>query len=81
MGAKYLKVLHVHDSDGQRDRHWYPGTGAVDWDDFTAALKEVGFAGVMSLETRPDAELTEEQHRLEDQKLAVIARKLADQAE
>jgi hypothetical protein len=33
------------------------------------------------LETRPDAELTEEQHRLEDQKLAVIARKLADQAE
>lgn len=81
MGAKYLKVLHVHDSDGQRDRHWYPGTGAVDWDDFTAALKEVGYAGVMSLETRPDAELTEEQHRLEDQKLAVIARKLADQAE
>ena len=81
MGAKYLKVLHVHDSDGQRDRHWYPGTGAVDWDDFTAALKEVGYAGVMSLETRPDADLTEDQHRLEDQKLAVIARKLADQAE
>jgi sugar phosphate isomerase/epimerase len=81
MGAKYLRVLHVHDSDGQRDRRWYPGTGAVDWDDFTAALKEVGYAGVMSLETRPDAELTEEQHRLEDQKLAVIARKLADQAE
>ena len=81
MGAKYLRVLHVHDSDGERDRHWYPGTGAVDWDDFTAALKEVGYAGVMSLETRPDADLTEEQHRLEDQKLAVIARKLADQAE
>ena len=81
IGTKYLKVLHVHDSDGVQDRHWYPGTGAVDWDDFTAALKEVGYSGVMSLETRPDADLTEDQHRLEDQKLAVIARKLADQAE
>lgn len=81
MGAKYLRVLHVHDSDGVQDRHWYPGTGAVDWDDFTAALKGVGFAGVLSMETRPGEGLPEDAHRQEDQKIAAIARKLADQAE
>jgi len=81
IGTKYLKVLHVHDSDGVQDRHWYPGTGAVDWDDFTAALKGVGFAGVLSMETRPGEGLPEDAHRQEDQKIAAIARKLADQAE
>ena len=78
MGAKYLKVLHVHDSDGEMDRHWYPGEGAIDWADFSAALKEVGFSGVMSLETEPDEALAPETHRQENQKLAAIARKLAD---
>ena len=76
-GSKYLKVLHVHDSDGLQDRHWYPGTGAIDWQDFLDALQEVGFAGVLSLETEPDEALPDAQYRLENQKLASIAGRLA----
>ena len=80
-GAEKLKVLHVHDSDGVQDRHWYPGEGAIDWADFSAALKEVAFEGVVSMEIHTDETLPEDQYRQETRKLAAIARKLADQAE
>ena len=81
MGAKHLKVLHVHDSDGMQDRHWYPGEGAIDWADFTAALKDVGFDGVVSMEIHTDETLPEDLYRRETGKLAAIARKLADLTE
>jgi len=50
MAGKDLRVLHVHDSDGAADRHWVPGTGAIDWKEFVKALRETGFDGVFSLE-------------------------------
>lgn len=51
IGKEYLATLHVHDNNGQRDLHWNPYTGVIDWKDFSSALNEIGFDGVMSLET------------------------------
>ena len=81
MGAEHLKVLHVHDSDGVKDRHWYPGEGTINWADFSAALKEVAFEGVVSMEIHTDEALPEDQYRQETRKLAAIARRLADDAQ
>lgn len=53
----YICVLHIHDNDGMHDRHWIPGEGVIDWDDFGKALKEINYQGVFSLETVPSAEL------------------------
>ena len=74
--GELLKVLHVHDSDGVRDRHWYPGEGAIHWADFSTALKEVGYQGVMNLETNPEETLPQEQYRAECRRLAVIGKSL-----
>lgn len=51
MLGKRLHCLHVHDNDGRRDLHWFPYYGVTDWVSFTEALKEIGYAGTMSLET------------------------------
>ena len=72
-----LKVLHVHDSDGERDHHWYPGEGAIDWADFSAALKEIGYVGVMNMETGPGGNPDPEQYQQECRRLAQIAGGLA----
>ena len=54
-GADYLRILHVHDNSGQRDAHLPPYEGNVDWGDFAEALYDVGFDGVISLETSPES--------------------------
>lgn len=77
-GSKHLKVLHIHDSDGERDRHWFPYSGAIDWAGFTRALKEVGFEGVMSLETEPSEGLNAQAHRAMNKALALTAKQLAE---
>lgn len=51
--ADLIKVLHVHDNGGRRDEHLIPYYGTVNWADFTAALHEGGFDGVLSLECVP----------------------------
>ena len=53
IGKDYLATLHVHDNDGRSDLHWRPGEGVVDWVDFGRALHEIGFEGVINLETAP----------------------------
>ncbi len=50
LGKDYLAVLHVHDNDGEKDRHWDPGLGVIDWEAFMDALVEIGFEGTVSLE-------------------------------
>ena len=52
LSAPYLKVLHVHDNDGKRDQHLFPYMGSVNWEGFSAALKDVGFGGALSLECK-----------------------------
>lgn len=51
LAGKDLQVFHIHDNDGKGDRHWIPCTGVIDWKDFYKAVKEIGFDGVLSLET------------------------------
>ena len=51
---EYIRTLHVHDNDGKNDSHFMPYyRGVIDWQDFTAALAEVGFDGTLSLECAP----------------------------
>ena len=45
-----LRTTHVHDNDGQRDSHLLPGLGTIRWADFSAALAEIGYDGVVLLE-------------------------------
>ena len=47
-----LKVLHVHDNyGGADDRHYFPFRGNIDWAQFVQALNEIGYKGVMNMET------------------------------
>ena len=50
LAGKDLRVFHIHDNSGKRDDHWFPGMGVIDWKDFMAAIKEIEFDGVLSLE-------------------------------
>ena len=55
--GKYIKVLHVHDNHGNRDEHALPFFGTIDWKDFSKALHETAFDGVVSLECFPSDKL------------------------
>lgn len=48
-----LEAVHIHDNMGDEDQHLIPGEGIINWNEFTKALKEVGFDKVISLETSP----------------------------
>jgi sugar phosphate isomerase/epimerase len=78
LGKEYLKVLHVHDNNGVSDFHWVPYTGVIDWDDFTKALREIGYEGPLSLETcvPRNMPLGAEREKKELE-LAAIAKKIA----
>jgi sugar phosphate isomerase/epimerase len=52
-----LGTLHVHDNDSTRDAHATPGNGNIDWEDFSNALREVGFDKVLSFETQVDKDI------------------------
>lgn len=75
-GTEYLHTMHVHDNDGKHDRHWMPGKGVIDWEDFAAALKEIGYQGVLSLEAAVPGEVTENRDAAE-RELAKTAMALA----
>lgn len=76
-GKEYLRTLHVHDNNGRSDLHWIPYTGVIDWADFAAALREIGFEGVMSLETSIPGRIPAEARELQEISLARIAKKIA----
>ena len=54
-----IKVLHIHENNGQDDIHQLPYTfgggecGGADWDGILKGLKEIGFDGTLSFETFP----------------------------
>ena len=78
-GPQYLRILHIHDNDGTRDRHWIPMDGITDWDSFSAALSEIRFDGVLSIETvLPKTEQSEESLRSEELRLTQRARAIAE---
>lgn len=74
--ADEIRVFHIHDTIRDHDLHLFPGFGIVDWQDFAAALKEVGFSGVFSLETLPPRKLPD--HLFEEMciTLAKIAKEI-----
>lgn len=79
LGKEYLRVMHVHDNDGKGDFHWLPETGVINWADFSKALHEIGFEGVLSLETDVNgAGLSPEEYIEKRKKLAETARRLAN---
>ncbi len=67
--AKDIKVLHTHDNNGLADQHLPPFEGVINWQDFSAALKEIGFDGVLSLEVVPKETLPT--HEFEGQSIAL----------
>ena len=77
IGKDMLACLHVHDNDGQHDRHWTPYRGVVDWEDFSRALCEIGFEGSVSLETNVPARVPEEIRPAWEKALAATARHIA----
>lgn len=79
--GEYLAVLHVHDNDGKGDRHWEPGLGIVDWENFMHALVEIGFDGVLSLEVGYRAWLSAEDKDAYLSHLAGIAKRLISYTE
>ncbi len=78
---EYLRVLHVHDNDGSKDSHSFPGSGITDWKAFSDSLYKVGFKGSLSLETRVKPEETSpEDYDSENRKLFASAKKIAENA-
>lgn len=74
IGKEYLYALHVHDTDGLRDRHWLIGDGVIDWADFCAALREIGFEGCFSIESVVKAEIGTAEFESQLQKLYIAAK-------
>lgn len=77
----YIRTLHIHDNDGGSDSHAYPTQGVIDWSDFFAALEEIGYDGVLSLETAPSGGCDDEQFAQESIRLNQLLRALAKQQE
>lgn len=46
-----IRVLHVHDNNRKGDQHMIPYFGRIDWSDFNPALKDIGFNGMLTMET------------------------------
>ena len=50
LAGRRLQNLHLHDNDGRRDQHLFPGSGTIDWPHFMQALDHSGYAGPLLLE-------------------------------
>lgn len=77
IGKEYLATLHIHDNNGHNDLHWNPYTGVIDWDDFSAALREIGFEGAVSLETAAPGHIPQDIREPFEQGLFHMARRIA----
>ena len=74
--ADELRILHVHDNDGENDIHLPPYDGNADIKSFGEALHDIGFNGVLMLETSPRY-LVEEDALAAELRLAKITREIA----
>ena len=80
---KYLRCLHVHDTNGYNDLHLPPFMGVINWHSFTDALAEIGYAGTMNLESEINrgAPMPEEFIKMLEEYSYKSARYLADEVE
>jgi sugar phosphate isomerase/epimerase len=74
----YLEARHVHDNNGKNDQHLHIGEGTIDWKDFSQALYEIGFNGVVSAEPNMRGDFTNEQL---SERQAILAKNLKKIAE
>ena len=74
-----LEAVHIHDNMGEIDEHLNPGDGIIDWNGFAAALKDIGFNKVVSLETSPKhGNFPKEKWPERERRLVNIAKDLAE---
>lgn len=45
-----LIATHLQDTDGIEDRHWVPGAGRINWDEFVSTLHQIGYTGHWTFE-------------------------------
>ena len=45
-----LIATHLQDTDGLEDRHWAPGAGRINWDEFVETLHEIDYTGNWTFE-------------------------------
>ena len=48
--SKYVRSTHVHDNDGNKDSHLWPGNGTIDWDEAIGLLRTAPHAPPLLLE-------------------------------
>ena len=77
--GKHIEVLHVHDNDKWHDNHAEPFTMQVDFDAIVAALREIGYAGDMTLEVGLNFPTDDEEQALSMlRRLAATANRLRE---
>lgn len=74
-----IRCFHIHDNNGWADIHLMPMTGVIDWKDFSAALKDIDYSGVFSLETAPTQRLPEDVYDDMNKIFFRIAKHIAEQ--
>lgn len=79
VGRELLCILHIHDNMGEIDEHRFPYDGTADLDGFAQALREIGFDGVINIETdvRWQDDKTEAEHEARERDLASRAMRVA----
>jgi sugar phosphate isomerase/epimerase len=50
VAGERLIALHLQDVDGERDCHWVPGDGVIDWTEMGQALTDIAFDGAWTIE-------------------------------
>ncbi|PKM78046.1 MAG: sugar phosphate isomerase/epimerase [Firmicutes bacterium HGW-Firmicutes-15] len=48
-----MVATHLSDNDGNKDHHWLPGEGIIDWEKLTNALPKLQYNGYITLEVYP----------------------------
>lgn len=48
--GKSLIALHIQDTDGEKDQHWLPGEGIIDWSKFSEDLGSINYQEIFMLE-------------------------------
>ncbi len=51
--ANFVVTTHLSDNDGNKDRHWLPGEGIINWDKLTNVLSQSTYNGYLTLEVYP----------------------------
>ncbi len=74
--GEYLKIIHVHDNDGETNSHLPPYEGCIDWADFAEGLYDIAFDGVFTINSSPEDYPGEFKENCEDE-LARVAKLIA----